>query len=62
VIGRRKPQEWRAFVNDENRHLATPDALDLIARCLRYDHTERITAEEALEHQYFEDISASGSA
>jgi casein kinase II subunit alpha len=56
VIGRRKPQDWRSFVSDENRHLATPDAIDLIDKCIRYDHMDRITAHEALEHPYFDPV------
>jgi casein kinase II subunit alpha len=54
VIGRRKPQDWRAFVTPENAHLATPDAIDLVDKCIRYDHTDRITAEQALKHPYFD--------
>jgi len=53
VIGRGKPKPWRSFVTEESREDATPEALDLIDRCIRYDHTERITAAEALEHPYF---------
>jgi casein kinase II subunit alpha len=53
VIGRGKPKPWTSFVNDETRAFATPEALDLIDACIRYDHMERITAAEALEHPYF---------
>jgi casein kinase II subunit alpha len=56
VIGRKKPQPWASFVNDENRHLATILAVDLVTKCLRYDHMERITAEEALKHPYFDPV------
>lgn len=44
---------------DENSQVAklySPEAIDLINRCLRYDHMERITADEALEHPYFKDV------
>jgi casein kinase II subunit alpha len=33
--------------------LVTPDAIDLLDRCLRYDHMTRISADEALQHPYF---------
>jgi casein kinase II subunit alpha len=53
VIGRPRARPWRSFVTDRVRDLATPAALDLIDKCVRYDHMERITAAEALEHPYF---------
>lgn len=34
----------------------SPDAIDLIESCLKYDHQERITVEQALQHPYFEQI------
>jgi casein kinase II subunit alpha len=37
----------------EDREKASRSALDLLERLLRYDHQERLTAEEALKHQYF---------
>jgi casein kinase II subunit alpha len=56
VIGRRKPQDWRSFVTTDNSHLATPDAIDLVDKCVRYDHMDRITAQEALKHPYFDPV------
>jgi casein kinase II subunit alpha len=56
---RRKPtvphrrQPWRKFVNDDNRHLVTPEALDLLGKLLTYDHQARPTAAEAMAHDYF---------
>ena len=38
------------------KHLACPEAIDLISKCLRFDHTERITAAEALKHPYFDPV------
>lgn len=37
----------------DNQHLVTPEALDLLDRMLRYNHQERITAKEAMEHPFF---------
>jgi len=46
-------QPWRKFVNDDNRHLVTPEALDLLTKLLTYDHHARPTAAEAMAHDYF---------
>jgi casein kinase II subunit alpha len=56
VIGRGKPRPWSSFIAEDTRALATPEALDLIDKCIRYDHTERITAADALLHPYFDRI------
>lgn len=50
----RKP--WSRFVNADNQHLATPEAIDFIDKLLRYDHQERITSQDALSHHYFNPI------
>ena len=48
-----RKKEWSEFVNAENEHLALDaDALDLLSQMLRYDHSERITAKDALEHPF----------
>ena len=44
------------FVNEENKHLCSNEALDLLRKMLVYDHGERITAREALDHPYFNGI------
>lgn len=31
----------------------SPEALDFLDKLLRYDHLERLTARDAMEHQYF---------
>lgn len=56
MIARGKPRPWSYFVNAQNEDLATENALDLIDKCIRYDHTQRITAEEALKHPYFDPV------
>jgi len=40
-------------VHSENQHLVTPEALDFLDKLLRYDHFERLTAREAIDHPYF---------
>ena len=33
--------------------MVTPEALDFLDKLLRYDHKQRLTAKEAMEHRYF---------
>ena len=53
LLGRHSKKRWERFVHSENQHLVSPEALDLLDKMLRYDHAERITAREAMEHPYF---------
>lgn len=41
------------YITKRNRKLVTLQALILIRNLLKYDHYERLTAKEALEHKYF---------
>lgn len=45
---------WKKFINETNKHLVSPEFLDLIEKLLRYDHNERLTVKEAMMHAYFE--------
>lgn len=58
IIGNHPRKAWDKFVTDDNRHLATEDALDLLDCMLVYDHQRRITAKEAMKHHYFAQIRA----
>jgi casein kinase II subunit alpha len=40
-------------VNSDNQHLVSPEAIDFLDKLLRYDHYERLTAREAMDHPYF---------
>lgn len=44
------------FINGDNKHLCSNEALDLLRKMLIYDHGARITAREALSHPYFRGI------
>lgn len=59
-------QPWRKFITEDNRHLVTPEALDLLSKLLTYDHQLRPTAAEAMAHEYFNPVrntaAASGSS
>ena len=53
ILGRHSRKRWERFVHSENQHLVSPEALDFLDKLLRYDHQERLTAIEAMEHPYF---------
>jgi len=55
-VGDHKKVPLGSFINDENEHLVDNDALDLLDKMLVFDHTKRITAHEALQHKYFNDV------
>ena len=50
------PVPFESFVKSSNRDTAKPDALNLLKKLLRYDHQERLTAEEAMLHSYFDPV------
>jgi casein kinase II subunit alpha len=58
LIGRRARRPWSKYVVPEAAHLASPEAIDLIDRLLRYDHEDRPTAREAMAHPYFAPVRA----
>ncbi|KAL1232854.1 Casein kinase II subunit alpha [Trichinella spiralis] len=49
---RHSRKRWERFVHSENQHLVSPEALDFLDKVLRYDHQQRLTAKEAMEHPY----------
>ncbi|XP_073038643.1 casein kinase II subunit alpha-2-like isoform X2 [Primulina eburnea] len=52
----RKP--WSKFINADNQHLVSPEAIDFLDKLLRYDHQDRLTAKEAMAHPYFMQVRA----
>ncbi len=56
MVGRHSRKPWTKFISHENQHLCGVQALDLLDRLLRYDHQERLTAAEAMQHPYFADV------
>lgn len=56
LCGYKPRQPWRRFVTDDNRHLVTQDALDLLTQLLTYDHEQRPTAAEAMAHPFFDTV------
>lgn len=56
ILGRHSRKRWERFIHAENQHLVTPEALDFLDKLLRYDHAERLTAQEAMGHEYFRPV------
>jgi len=53
ILGRHSKKRWERFVNSENQQLVSTESIDLLDKLLRYDHQERLTAREAMDHAYF---------
>nr|CDS33759.1 denticleless protein [Hymenolepis microstoma] len=51
-LGHRR-KRWSQFITDENREVATAEAVDLVKKLLVFDPKRRLTAKQALEHDYF---------
>mmetsp|Transcript_15937 Transcript_15937/g.20135 ORF Transcript_15937/g.20135 Transcript_15937/m.20135 type:complete len:80 (-) Transcript_15937:88-327(-) len=49
-------KDWCKFVNVKNEDLVDEDVFDLLTKMLTIDHTERITAKEAIEHPFFNEV------
>ena len=52
-LGKRKAMNLVTYVNDDNMRRATYPARDLIESLLVYDHNDRLSAKEAMEHIFF---------
>ena len=56
ILGNHTKKPWHKFVTSQNEHLVSEEALDLLSKMLRYDHAERITPKDAMEHTYFKNV------
>lgn len=45
--------DWPNFITTGNKDLSSMEAYDLLDRLLVYEPGDRITAKEALDHEYF---------
>lgn len=54
-------QPWETFIMPENVNLVSPEAIDFVDKLLRYDHQERMTAQEAMQHPYLAPIRTSAA-
>jgi len=53
ILGRYSRKPWRKFVTDQNKHLCSDEAIDLLDKLLQYDHQKRPTCQECFQHPYF---------
>lgn len=56
VLGVYPRKPWSSFITSDNRRFAIPEVVDLIDKLLKYDHRERLTAQEAMDHPYFDEV------
>jgi len=55
-LGKVPRKSWDKFITNSNKKYTSPEALDFLDNLLRYDHQDRITPREAMEHDYFKPI------
>ena len=53
IQNRHSKKRWERFAHSENQHLVSAEAIDFLDKLLKYDHAERLTARQAMEHPYF---------
>ncbi|KAF9596462.1 hypothetical protein IFM89_012167 [Coptis chinensis] len=56
LVERRNRKPWSEFVNVENQHLVSPEAIDFLDKRLRYDHQDRLSAQETMAHPYLSQV------
>jgi len=56
LLDRFPPKPWSKFVTAECTHLAHADSVDLLAKMLVYDHSQRILPREAFGHPYLKPV------
>eukprot|EP01132_Coremiostelium_polycephalum_P005028 gene5028-6258_t len=56
LIKTRPKKNWDRFIPYENEALVDPLAIDFLDKLLKYDPAERLTAKEAMDHPYFDEL------
>jgi len=56
ILGRYQRKPWSRFITSENQRFISNEAIDFLDKLLRYDHQERLTAQEAMGHAYFDPV------
>lgn len=56
-IGKHPKKPWSKFKAVYNEVYFTDDAIDLLSKMLLIDPTRRITAKDAISHEYFKDMT-----
>ncbi|PSC69411.1 CMGC CK2 kinase Cka1 [Micractinium conductrix] len=54
LLGSHPPKPWTEWVTPDNAETAVAEVLDLLSWLLRWEHSERLSAAEAMAHPYFE--------
>ncbi|XP_019872317.1 casein kinase II subunit alpha isoform X2 [Aethina tumida] len=62
MIGSYPRKPWQRFITTENEYLVNDQALHFLESLLKYDHAERLTAKEALNHRYFQQFKRRNTA
>ena len=52
-LGMNAKNPWKRYINRKNKHLCTPEALNLLDSLLVYDHMNRLTALQTMQHPFF---------
>lgn len=58
LLGRHSRKRWERFLRPDNEHLVQQEVLDFLDGLLRYDHMQRFTAVEAMNHAYLAPIKS----
>ncbi|KAI7870330.1 kinase-like domain-containing protein [Spinellus fusiger] len=53
ILGKYPAKAWNKFVGPSNKRYISDELFNLLDNLLRYDHQERLTAKEAMDHPYF---------
>ncbi|ORX45546.1 Pkinase-domain-containing protein [Hesseltinella vesiculosa] len=61
MIVRQPVKPWSALVKDSNQRYMSKELFDLLDHLLRYDHEERLTCQEAMQHPYFQAVVGTSS-
>ncbi|SCV71616.1 BQ2448_3204 [Microbotryum intermedium] len=57
LIGTHSRKPWLKYLTSDNQRFISNDAIDLLDKLVRYDHQERLTAKEAMQHPYFATVA-----
>jgi len=56
LLGKFPKRPWSKFITQENKKYISEEALSFLDGLLKYDHQERLTPKEAMEHPYFKPV------
>jgi casein kinase II subunit alpha len=56
ILGNHPRKPWAKFITPQNDQLVTDEAIDLLSKMLKYDHAERVTPKDAMDHPYFKPV------